>query len=858
MPPARTSLLFRAALLARLLVSAPLLAVASLAVAQASLPAFSGSAAPQPASTAAVEPASTARLLPIASDAWSATSVNVIAGLQNSLITDRSTQYAAFYAADSTLVFARREIGSDYWTSVRTGLRGRVADAHNTIALAVDGEGFLHVAWDHHANPLNYARSIAPGSLELGPRQPMTGRHEDSVTYPAFLRLPDGDLLFLYRDGRSGRGNLVLNRYSIRTHAWTQVQPNLIDGEGRRSAYTSAAVDSRGTIHLAWVWRDSPDVATNHDLCYARSNDGGVSWTTVAGAALPVPITAATADYALRIPAARSLMNPPSLGTDEQGQPYIVSYWCPEGSDIPQFHLVTRDADRWAVHQITRRTTPFVLAGTSTKRPPLSRAVVVTRRGWQKPREVYVIYRDDERDGRIVAAECRDLSRPEWNYRELTTGSVGAWEPSLDPAQWSRFAQIHLLVQRVTQRDGDDRQAAASEPGPIASMIWSPFVAGFSSAHTASSTEAQASPPAIPTSAAPQPASRPIDPAAVLATMERVADWQLAQPAKYDPAGWENAPFYIGTLALAQVSASPKYHEAILAQARANAWKPSRRLHHADDHCVIQAYAGLFRLHHDPAMLAPSRQRLDAILAAPAAGTLDWGLPGADNRWSWCDALFMGPASWLMVYEATGDRRYLDHMNREWWATVAALYVPTDRFFARDQSFLDLREPNGRGLYWARGNGWVVAGLARVLDLFPKGHPDYPRYVALYREMMEAVLAAQQADGLWRPGLLDPASHPAQETSGSSFYTFALAWGLNRGLLDHARFEPAVRRGWLALADCVAADGKLEHVQPIGAAPEGFDPHHSEPFGVGAFLLAGSEVYRLVGGTVPAAPAPRP
>ena len=122
-----------------------------------------------------LQPAGDARLLPIAGDGWAGSSINVVAGLQNTLITDRATQYAAFYAADSTLVLAKREIGSDTWTTHRTGLTGRTNDAHDTIALAVDGEGFLHVAWDHHANTLNYARSVAPGSLELGPRQPMTG-----------------------------------------------------------------------------------------------------------------------------------------------------------------------------------------------------------------------------------------------------------------------------------------------------------------------------------------------------------------------------------------------------------------------------------------------------------------------------------------------------------------------------------------------------------------------------------------------------------------------------------------------------------------------------------------------------------
>lgn len=784
----------------------------------------------------AVMPASTARILPIAGDAFAGSSVNVVAGLQNTLITDGAVQFAAFYAADGVLVLGRRTVGSDAWATVRTQYRTDVADAHRTVSIAIDGAGFLHVSWDHHGNALNYTRSVAPGSLELGPRMPMTGKLETRATYPSFLRLPDGDLLFLYRDGASGRGNLVLNRYSTKAATWSQVHGNLIDGEGKRSAYPAVTLDPRGRLHLTWVWRDSPDVATNHDIAYARSTDGGTTWTTVAGTALPVPITEASADYALRIPTGRSLMNAPSITADNSGRAYIANYWKPEGSDIPQYHLVHYDGARWQVQQVTQRTTPFTLAGTATKRPPLSRSVLVTRQPWQKPREVHLVYRDDERGGRVVVASCPDIEKPSWSLRELTSNSVGAWEPSMDPMQWQRLAQLHLLVQCVVQRDGNDQQAASVPPTTIASLIWSPFVEGMSG-------ERQAPPP-FPVAGNQIAAIAAAD---VLALMERAADWQIAHPSSYDPAGWENAPFYIGALELAKISASPRFHDAMMAQSESNRWAAAKRLHHADDICVNQAYAELHLRHGDPRMLAPTIERLEAILANPPPITLDWGLPRALDRWSWCDALFMAPATWLMLHQETGDRRYLDHMNNEWWATTDALYVPGDRLYARDQSFLDLRERNGRGLYWARGNGWVVAGLARVLDLFPRDHADRPRYEQLYRDMMEAVLAAQQPDGLWRPGLLDPIAHSVRETSGSSFNTFALAWGINRGFLDRARVEPAVRRAWHALAACVNTDGKLEHVQPIGAAPEGFDPHHSEPFGVGAFLLAGSEVYRLIG-----------
>jgi hypothetical protein len=184
----------------------------------------------------------------------------------------------------------------------RTAYKGNAADAHNTISLMVDGTGYLHISWDHHVNPLNYCKSKGPGSLELTDKLSLTGSNEQKVTYPEFHKLSNGNLLFLYRDGQSGKGNLVLNRYDSKTKQWTQLHTNLIDGEGKRNAYWQAYTDAKGTIHLSWVWRESPDVASNHDMCYARSADGGKTWKTSAGKKYIVPITAATAEYTCTIP----------------------------------------------------------------------------------------------------------------------------------------------------------------------------------------------------------------------------------------------------------------------------------------------------------------------------------------------------------------------------------------------------------------------------------------------------------------------------------------------------------------------------------------------------------------------------
>jgi rhamnogalacturonyl hydrolase YesR len=339
-----------------------------------------------------------------------------------------------------------------------------------------------------------------------------------------------------------------------------------------------------------------------------------------------------------------------------------------------------------------------------------------------------------------------------------------------------------------------------------------------------------------------------IKPVRVLEAMQRVADWQLANPVRERATDWVQGAGYAGMMALAGISGDPKYRDAMFAMAETNNWNLGPRKYDADDHCVGQTYAELYFLYRDPKMIAPLRERFDAILAQPTeVQSFEYtrAQSKARENWSWCDSLFMAPPTWARLYAATGDERYLNFAATNWWRTTDYLYETNEHLFFRDNTYFEKREANGNKVFWARGNGWVMAGLVRMLQYLPMNYPDRPRFEKLFKEMAEKILTCQQPDGLWRSSLLDPESYPLKETSGSGFFTYALAWGVNQGLLDRAKFEPAVRKAWAALVECLAADGKLMHVQPVGSDPKTFEEDSTAPYGVGAFLLAGSEVYRM-------------
>jgi rhamnogalacturonyl hydrolase YesR len=770
--------------------------------------------------------ASTARVIPIPGTAWAGAATSE----GRAVYTNGVIQYAGFYDADGVMVLAKRQLGEDTWETRKTGLRGPVKKVSGRINLVADGDGYLHVVWGPQGNSLHYARSIAPGSLELGIWM-MAGRDDSKAINPRFFRLPDGGLLLFYCD--SGSNRIVLNYYDLTKREWRRRQEALIDGDDGR-AYADMTLDVNNVLHLTWVWRENQDPATNHDIAYARSYDGGITWQRSDGSLYKLPITAVTAEYAAYIPQQHNLINQPAISADAKSRPFIAAYWSDTPEESPRFNVIYSVAGQWMRIRGEPFAGKFNSSGAGDKRAPWSRPALLLGRGAR----FHLVYRDTVLGGRMIAASVLDLKKPVWERRLLTSMSVDEWEASIDPEQWARLGHAQFLLQYVDQRDS--KGGAEPKAASIGLLDWSPNWERQQpdASHVAPLPAKVANPKLAPA----------LDAATILPLAEKVARWQwehMPASENYHPRAWTLAPFYLGSLEVGALRPESGLEARVMQQAQANAWQPNEQIYDADDHAVMQVYLRLYLKYKDSKMVAPSKARLDYILKHPSPAALDWGRHDSRDRWSWCDALFMAPMSWLLMYEATGQDAYLDFMNHEWWATTERLYRPEVGLYFRDETYFDLREHNGKTVHWARGNGWVIAGLAQILDHFPKTHSDYPRYLKLFQEMTSALLAAQQPDGLWRVGLLDPASYNARETSGSSLITFAFAWGLNKGLLDRKQYLPATARAWQALAQSITAEGKLQDVQPVGQAPNGFDSANSEPFATGAFLLAASEMYKL-------------
>ena len=319
----------------------------------------------------------------------------------------------------------------------------------------------------------------------------------------------------------------------------------------------------------------------------------------------------------------------------------------------------------------------------------------------------------------------------------------------------------------------------------------------------------------------------------------KVADWQLDRVRHDFNRDWTFAALYSGLMAASESTGNSKYRDAMQSMSQEFKWQLGSEYGDANDQAVGRTYLELYLRDRDPQMIAAVRTEFDQILRGPEDP------PKIQLPWYWCDALFMAPPAWVRMYKATGDIAYLDYVDREWWATSGRLYDHHEHLYFRDARYLNRKQANGKKIFWSRGNGWVMAGMVGVLEYMPDDYPGRQRFVEQFQQMSAAIAAIQGSDGLWRTGLLDPDSYALPENSGSAFFTYALAWGINNKILDPSVYTPIVAKAWKGLLSHIYADGRFGCIQSVADAPGNFKPTSSYVYGVGAFLLAGSEVDRL-------------
>jgi rhamnogalacturonyl hydrolase YesR len=346
----------------------------------------------------------------------------------------------------------------------------------------------------------------------------------------------------------------------------------------------------------------------------------------------------------------------------------------------------------------------------------------------------------------------------------------------------------------------------------------------------------------------------------------RAARWQIDKLEKNDfqylapryfnsssnPLGWIQAAFYIGLTEWTETTDDKLALAHIQTMAKQNDYQLLlKRPLHADDHAIGQTFLWLTEQTGNQQAYQPTQNLFDSILANPPKVSLEmieetpkrWGFEGAcQDRWCWADALFMAPRTWLKLTNITGESKYFDYADQEFWATADYLFSDQYGLFFRDSRYFEQKSDNGKPVFWSRGNGWVFASLPLLLDDLAQDHPSRTRYIELYKKNAAGLVKIQNANGYWPASLLDPNKVKTPETSGTGFITYGLAWGVNNGMLTEQKYIDAVNKGWKALENAVQPNGRLNWVQQVGKSPDPVSKSDTQLYGVGALLLAASEM----------------
>lgn len=312
---------------------------------------------------------------------------------------------------------------------------------------------------------------------------------------------------------------------------------------------------------------------------------------------------------------------------------------------------------------------------------------------------------------------------------------------------------------------------------------------------------------------------------------------------------WTRGVYYEGLMDLYRIDKKKEYYDYAVEWGEKHKWglRNGTTTRNADDQACGQTYIDLYMIDPQPERLADIKTTIDNMVNSPKA-----------DDWDWIDALQMAMPVFTRLGVLQNDTRYFDKMYdlysfAKYKHGGKGLYNPADKLWWRDKDFVPpYKEPNGEDCYWSRGNGWVVAALVRTLDMLPKSDPHYEEYLQDYKDLVQALLPVQRSDGFWNVSLHDPNHFGGRETSGTALFTYGMAWGINKGILSRDQYLPVVIRAWKAMSkDAVHKNGFLGYVQGTGKEPKDGQPvsytsmPDFEDYGLGCFLLAGTEVYKL-------------
>lgn len=312
---------------------------------------------------------------------------------------------------------------------------------------------------------------------------------------------------------------------------------------------------------------------------------------------------------------------------------------------------------------------------------------------------------------------------------------------------------------------------------------------------------------------------------------------------------WTRAVYYEGLMALYGIDKKKSYYDYAVLWGEKHNWNLRNGIatRNADDQCCGQTYIDLYLLDRQPQRIQNIKASIDNMVHSEKK-----------DDWNWIDAIQMAMPVFARLGSVYNDTSYSRKMYdlysfAKYKHGGNGLYNPQDHLWWRDKDFVPpYKEPNGEDCYWSRGNGWVLAALARTLELLPATDPHYQEYLHDFRDMAAALIKVQRDDGFWNVSLHDPTHFSGKETSGTALFTYGFAWGLNHHVLDKKIYKPLVAKAWKAMVkQAVHNDGMLGYVQGTGKEPKDGQPvgynniPDFEDYGLGCFLLAGTEVYKL-------------